>query len=219
MIVTKFAAALLLAYLVGAIPVGLMVGRLVRGVDVREYGSGKIGATNVLRTAGVGAGTAVLVGDVLKGVLAVILAGLIMGGGRFYVGGIEVGARLAQGLALLAAVVGHNWPVYVRFKGGRGTAVLAGGGLVLAWWATLICVFIFGLVIYVSRWVSLGSISGAFCGIVLLIILAFFGLRPWEYAISIALSSALVIGAHWDNIVRLVQGKERKLGQRAERRT
>jgi len=219
MIVAKFIAALLLAYLIGAIPMGLIVSKLSRGVDVRGYGSGKTGFTNVLRTAGVGAGVGVLAGDVGKGALAVVFAGLIVGNGHFDLAGAEVGYELVRGLAVLLAIVGHNWPIYVGFKGGRGAAVLVGGGLALIWWVALICVAVMVAVVYLFRWVSLGTLSGVFCGIVLFILLAIFAPVPWEYALGIALGGALVIGAHWDNIVRLVQGRERKLGQSGERRT
>ena len=218
MIVGQYISAVVLAYLLGAIPVGLIVSKLGGRVDVREYGSGKTGATNVLRTLGLKAGVIVFVGDLVKGALAVVFAWLIVGESVFYIGGSEIGFKLAQGLALMIVVMGHNWPVFTRFKGGRGMTTFAGGAMVLSWWVVLIGLALWGLVIYLSRYVSLGSISACLYAIVIYVLLAAFGLQSWSAAMGIGLGASLVIFAHRDNIGRLLRGEEAKLGQRGLRK-
>ena len=127
MIIAKFVIVVLLGYLLGSIPFGLLISRRMARVDVREHGSGKIGATNVLRTAGKKAAAMVAGMDVLKGVLAVVFAGLIVGRGYLVVGNFGLGALVAQVLAALAAVAGHNWSVFLKFRGGRVWPPLWGG--------------------------------------------------------------------------------------------
>ena len=123
MIIAKFAAVVILGYLLGSIPFGLLIGRRGAKVDVRQYGSGKVGATNVLRAAGRKAAVTVAGLDLLKGVLAVVFAGLIFGRGYLVVGNFALGALVAQVMAALAAIAGHNWSVFLKFHGGRGVAV------------------------------------------------------------------------------------------------
>ena len=117
MIIAKFVAVIILGYLLGSIPFGVMIGRRRAQVDVRDYGSGKTGATNVLRTAGSKAAAAVAVLDISKGALAVVFAGLIVSGDYLVIGTIGLGTLVAQVLAALAAVAGHIWPVFLKFHG------------------------------------------------------------------------------------------------------
>ncbi|MEE9284849.1 MAG: glycerol-3-phosphate acyltransferase, partial [Dehalococcoidia bacterium] len=151
--------AVLLGYLIGAIPLGLVLGKMLKGVDIRDYGSGKIGMANVLRTVGVKAAVAVFLFDLGKGVAAVFIAkGL---GDATYV---EV-------LAAGAAFAGHNWSVFIRFTGGRGVNTGLGGFFAMAplWAAGAIGTGV--VIIGLSRYVSLGSLAGATFGLVALLVL------------------------------------------------
>lgn len=203
-----------LGYLLGALPFGLILGKLFRGVDVRDYGSGKTGMTNVMRTAGVPIALLVLALDMVKAVLAVVLARIL-----FDSPGVETGAAIAT-------LVGHNWPVFVGFRGGRGTAPGWAALIVLSPLAGLVASLIGLSAIAVSRYVSLGSILGTLSGIITLIVLASLGLvvyeasdsfwfAPAEYMWFAVIGAALVIGLHKDNIQRLISGTERKIGQPA----
>jgi len=201
-------------YLLGALPFGLMLGKLFGGVDVRDYGSGKTGMTNVLRTAGIPAALLSLALDMGKAVLAVLLARIF-----FDSPGVEAAAAIA-------ALVGHNWPVFVGFRGGRGTAPGWGALIILSPLAGLVATLIGLSAVALSRYVSLGSILGTLSGIITLIALAVLGIvvegdsdALWfadaEYIWFAVIGAALVIGLHKDNIQRLISGTERKLGQSA----
>lgn len=196
------AATLAAAYLLGGIPWGLLLGWWLRGIDVREHGSGKTGTTNAARTLGWRISLAVFALDLLKGSAAVLLArGL-------------TGDPLVEALAGLAAVVGHCWSPYIRFSGGRGVAAGIGGALALAPWAVLMVLPPGLLVLRLTRYVSLASLLGA-GGVGLAITVgAALGWTPAPYALYGLLGSALVIAKHHDNIHRLVTGTERKLGER-----
>jgi glycerol-3-phosphate acyltransferase PlsY len=193
MMMAKFAAAIIIGYLLGSIPFGLLLTRRYARVDVTKYGSGKIGATNVLRTAGRKVAIMVAVTDILKGVLAVIFAGLIVGKGYLVVDGIGFGALVAEVLAALAAVVGHNWSVFLKFRGGRGVATFFGGLVALCPPAA-----IFG-----------GEI---------IVILTVMNNFPIEYLFYALVGTVIIFVMHRDNIARLVSGKERKLGEKAKRK-
>jgi glycerol-3-phosphate acyltransferase PlsY len=201
------ALAVALAYLVGAVPLGLVLGKLLRGIDIRDHGSGKIGATNVLRSVGGKAAVAVLVFDLGKGVVAVFIA---KGLGD---------ARYVEVLAPIAAVAGHNWSVFIRFTGGRGVNAGLGGLFALTpIWAAIALGS--GLaVIAASRYVSLGSVTGAVFTLILMLVLAILGKEPWEYFAYTAVGVPVIIYAHRDNVVRLWRGEERRLGQKAEQLT
>lgn len=192
------------AYLMGSVPFGLLATRLAKGVDVRDYGSGKTGMTNVLRIAGVRAGFVVLVLDMSKGALAVVIARLVWD---------SPGLAAAAGLSVL---LGHLWPVFIGFRGGRGTATGMGALVALSPLAGLATATV-GLPMLVAfRYVSLGSISGAITGAATLLILSLVGFHPTIYALYGVVGGALVLAKHHDNIRRLLTGRERKLGQTGE---
>lgn len=212
--IAQFVAVVAIAYLLGSIPFGLILGRLKSGVDIREYGSGKTGATNVMRTAGTGFGMLTIVLDVAKATGAVILATIIIGSDS---GGVTVGGmflhwqQVAQVAAGLAVVAGHNRPIFARFKGGRG---------VTAYFGTLFAIYppagIFGAQIVAiaalrSRHMSLGSILGASAALCLVIPLTVAYSFPPIYLAYCSLAVALLIHQHLDNIKRLRQGTERRL--------
>ncbi|HVA88917.1 MAG TPA: glycerol-3-phosphate 1-O-acyltransferase PlsY [Chloroflexota bacterium] len=202
--VVRYADAILLGYLLGAIPIGLIVGKLIKGIDVREYGSGKTGATNALRTLGNLPAGLVVLGDVLKGLGAILVAHVL------------VDTAAATSLAGLAATVGHIWPIYAGFRGGRGVLVSFGIFWLICWPAALISSGVGFTVIAISRMVSLGVLSGAAIGVVATVpFVARFNYSPWVFIYAL-LSASLMVGRHLDNIERLRAGTERKLGQPAQ---
>ena len=206
----RYAAALPLAYLIGALPWGYVVLHLHRGIDIREYGSGRTGVSNALRTAGFRLAGLVLLLDLAKGIGAVLLA-------RYLIGGAT--AEVAAGLLALA---GHNWPVFLGFRGGRGIAPGLGGLAVMSPLSAVLGLVVFVPTCLISRYLSLGSILGVIsaCGTLLVLILLRF--NPWGlssnlYLIYGLLGGAVIIWQHRDNIQRLLQGTERRIGNPATR--
>jgi glycerol-3-phosphate acyltransferase PlsY len=215
MIIARFVGVVIIAYLLGSIPFGLIIGRLKKGVDIREQGSGKTGATNLMRVAGTKLGVLALVLDVVKATGAVLLAAVIVdrGAGVLTVGGVSVYFQhIAQVVAGLAAVAGHNWPVFARFRGGRG---------VTAYFGTLFAIFppagIFGAEVLAiaalrSRHMSLGSLLGALATWCLMLPLTIvYHLLPPIYLVYGFVVIALIAYQHRDNMKRLRQGTERQL--------
>jgi len=200
--------AAILGYLLGAIPFGLLIGRWTRGIDLRAYGSHRTGATNALRTLGARAAAGVFVLDVAKGVAAVLIARLLFGADPM--------VEWAAALAGLAAIVGHNWSVFIGFTGGRGVATSAGALGAMTPWTLVILLPIVVAVMWRTRYVSLGSIVGA---VGAPIITAFLSGVGWAsvQAIAYALASGLLVTvAHADNIGRLRAGTERRIGQKEQ---
>ena len=218
MIIAKFVAVVLIGYLLGSIPFGVLIGRRSARVDVRQHGSGKTGATNVLRVAGRKAAALVVTLDLLKGLLAVVFAGLIFSGDYLVVGdsGLWWLARSAQVLAASAAVAGHNWPVFLKFKGGRGVATFFGGLVALCPPAALFGGEILIIGAGLTRYVSLGSIAGVVGAFAILVPLTIINGFPIEYLVYALIGAVFIIVVHRDNIVRLMSGKERKLGEKIE---
>lgn len=200
--------AAILGYLLGAVPFGLIIGRLTRGIDIRQYGSHRTGATNALRTLGTSAAAAVFVLDVAKGVAAVLIARLLFSADPL--------VEWAAATAGFAAIVGHDWSVFIGFTGGRGVATSAGALAAMSVWAILLLAPLVVLVIWRTRYVSLGSISGALGAPVITAVLAAAGAATVA-AIAYALASGLLVtAAHADNIGRLRAGTERKVGQKEQ---
>jgi acyl phosphate:glycerol-3-phosphate acyltransferase len=214
MMIAEFVAVVVIAYLLGSIPFGLIIGKLKSGVDIREQGSGKTGATNLMRVAGTKLGVLTIVLDVVKATGAVMLAAVIIGrdSGVLTIGGVSVyWQHIAQVLAGLAAVAGHTWPVFAKFKGGRG---------VTAYFGTLFAIFppagIFGAEVVAiaalrSRHMSLGSLLGALAACCLMIPLTILYNFPPIYLAYGLVVTALLVYQHQDNIKRLRQGTERQL--------
>ncbi|MEO8510251.1 MAG: glycerol-3-phosphate 1-O-acyltransferase PlsY [Chloroflexota bacterium] len=199
---------ILLGYLLGAIPVGLIIGRLTRGIDIREFGSHRTGATNALRTLGARTAATVFALDLAKGAVAVVLAYVL------YAAGPPGSAPWVAAAAGFAAVVGHIWSVFIRFTGGRGVATSTGALLALAPLAVLILAPIVVVVMWRWRYVSLGSVMGSLLAPLAVLVLAAVGAAPWAavaYALAVGL---LVTWAHRDNIARLRAGTERRIGQK-----
>ena len=217
MIIAKFAAVVLIGYLLGSIPFGLLIGKRSNNVDVRQYGSGKIGATNVLRAAGRKAAALVVFLDVSKGALAVVFAGLIIGKSYLVVGDFGLGALVAQVLAALAAMAGHNWSVFLKFHGGRGVATFMGGLIALCPVAAIFGGEIFIIGAGLTKFASLGSIAGTVGTYAILVPLTIMNGFPIEYLAYALIGTIVVIVMHRGNIRRLVSGKERKLGEKAKK--
>ncbi len=217
MIIAKFVAVVIISYLLGSIPFGLLISKRRGGVDVRKYGSGKIGATNVLRTAGKKAATIVAGLDLLKGVLAVVFAGLIFGKGYLVVGDIALGTMVAQVVAALAAMAGHIWSVFLKFRGGRGVATFFGGLIALCPVAALFGGEILIIGAGLTKFASLGSIAGAVGTYAILVPLTIMNGFPVEYLTYALIGTIVIIVMHRGNISRLITGRERKLGIKAEK--
>jgi glycerol-3-phosphate acyltransferase PlsY len=202
------AAAIAGGYLLGAIPVGLIVGRMVGGVDLRDYGSRRTGATNAMRTLGTGWGAAVLLLDLLKGLVAVLGSRLL-----FDAPSADAGEWVAAA-AGLAAVIGHNWSIFIRFSGGRGVATTGGGLLALAPLAVAVLVPAMLLVIWRWRYVSAASLAGALGAILVTTLLVLIGLGSWPSVGYALATGAIVVASHADNIARLRAGTERRIGEK-----
>jgi len=215
-IVAKFAAVALIGYFLGAVPFGVMIARRSAKVDVTTFGSGKTGATNVLRVAGKKAAAAVVVFDVLKGFLPVVFAALIFNGEYVLTGSTSPWwlSRSAQVVAALAAIAGHKWSVFLHFKGGRGVAPFFGGLFGLCPAAALFGGEILILGACLTRYASLGSISGAVAAYAILIPLTILNGFPVEFLVYALVGAVFIIVVHRDNISRLLAGKERRIGER-----
>jgi acyl phosphate:glycerol-3-phosphate acyltransferase len=209
----------IIGYLWGSIPAGYWIGKLIRGkdFDIRAYGSHKIGMTNVLRTLGRGPALFVLIFDLSKGIGPTLIATLVP---FFY--GTGWGYGWGPTVAGLAALIGHIYPVFIGFKGGRGVLTGAGALLIISPLTFFISFVTLAIAILTSRYVSLGSIVGSLttiiCGIVFYFIgllnPAFFGKVTLAQLIFLLIGPAIVIIVHYDNIGRLLSGTERKLGQK-----
>ncbi len=220
MILIQLVSIAIIGYLWGSIPAGYWMGKLLRGkdFDIRAYGSHKIGATNVLRTLGKAPAVIVFVFDLSKGVGPTLLASLVP---FFY------GSGWGPTVAGLAALLGHCYPVFIGFRGGRGVLTGAGVLLVLSPLTFILdAVITFGTIV-ISRYVSLGSIVGSLtalvCGVLFFIIghfdPTFIGKVSFAQMVFMVVGPVLVIIFHYDNIGRLLAGTERKIGQKVNPET
>ncbi|HUT96861.1 MAG TPA: glycerol-3-phosphate 1-O-acyltransferase PlsY [Dehalococcoidales bacterium] len=217
-IIIKLISVAIIGYLLGSIPIGYLLGRRQGKVDIRTQGSGKTGATNVFRTAGRKWGLLVAVLDICKGALAVVIAGLIVGGEYLLVGDTSLWWLLtsAQVLAALAAVTGHIWPIFLKFKGGRGVATFFGGLIALCPVAALFGGEVLIIGALSTRFVSLGSLAGAVGSYAILVPLTILNGFPVEYLFYAVVGGIIIFVMHRDNIRRLMSGKERRLGDKAD---
>jgi glycerol-3-phosphate acyltransferase PlsY len=200
------------AYLLGSIPVGYLLVRFFLKQDVRSIGSGNIGATNVLRSGSKGLGAATFLLDMLKGCFAVYLGALI---GILLAPDAQV--RNMQALAALSAVLGHVFPVWLRFKGGKGVATGFGVFLVAAPTSALAAIAVFALVLLLTRYVSLASILGAASFPFFAWMLVRGERPPFFIAVQFAVS-LLLIAKHRQNIRRLLDGTESRFGASSQQK-
>lgn len=186
------------SYLIGAIPTGFLMAKLVKGVDIRTVGSGNPGATNVFRSVGAAAGIITFLFDALKGYLPVFVVAKMSGGGHVY----------WWILAGLCAIVGHVWTVFLGFKGGKGVATACGVFFALMPAATFFTFTFFLIIVYFTRYISVGSISAA----AFLPAFAWVTGQPKVLCGFAAIVGLLVIIKHRNNIARLIKGTENKFG-------
>ena len=203
-------AAALGSYLLGAVPIGLLVGKVFGSVDVRDSGSGRTGATNVLRTLGWKAAVPVVLLDLFKGSVAVIASGFIA----------DTPGEVAGAVAV---VVGHSRSIFIGFGGGRGVIPAGGAALALVWPAAIIGTIVGILIIALTRYVSLGSLLGTATCVGIMVAFAVMGLAPplldavpFIVGPLAVVGGAIIIYAHRDNIQRLIHGTERRFGRPAE---
>jgi glycerol-3-phosphate acyltransferase PlsY len=193
----------ILAYSLGSVPTALWVSRSQFNIDIRDYGSGNSGATNTFRVMGPRWGTFVMMVDLLKGLLAVKLAYLL----PYYVANDFARTNFQIGLGL-AAVLGHIFPIWAEFRGGKGVATLFGLVLGISPWTALGCIGVFLLVLYLTRFVSLSSILASLAFPVFILVV--FNVENHTYRIFAVTVALMVILTHQKNIGRLIRGVESK---------
>jgi acyl phosphate:glycerol-3-phosphate acyltransferase len=193
-------ALVVASFLIGAVPWGYVAGKASRGIDLRTVGSGGTGATNVLRALGPRASALVALLDILKGLLPVVFARLA---------GFDAAWAAA---AAVATVVGHCWSPFIGFKGGKGVATGAGAAIALFPYV-LVIVPVMAVVVWTTKYVSLGSLIAAGLGALLAVTFAAAGMLDWASAIAIVAIAGIIAVRHEGNIRRLLRGSERRIGE------
>ena len=211
------AVLLIAAYLLGSIPTGYLAGRLLKEIDIREHGSKSTGATNVFRVLGTKPAIAVLLVDVLKGVLAISLMRLVVllpGVVTTVPATVDINRwhPWLMTVAALIAILGHSKSIWIGFTGGKSAATGLGVFLGLAWPVGLGALFTFCTVLALSRFVSLSSISAAAIGFVLMLVFQ----EPFPFQLMAAIGGLYVILRHRSNIQRLLSGDEPRIGQKVQ---
>ena len=201
----QYALVLPVAYILGSVPWGFLITLAVKRVDIREYGSGKIGTSNVLRSAGGPFAVIALGLDLSKGLLAVFLAKAVSD---------SANVEVAAGLVVLA---GHNWPIFLGFRGGRGIATGVGGLLVMEPIAAGLAFASFAPVTFLTKYLSLGSITAVVVAFLSVLVLVLLDHSSASYLLYSGIGGAIIIWQHRDNIQRILRGTERRLGQSARR--
>ncbi|MCI0900183.1 MAG: glycerol-3-phosphate 1-O-acyltransferase PlsY [Chloroflexi bacterium] len=199
----RYSAVLPLAYLLGSISWGYMMMQWKMGVDVREFGSGRTGMSNVLRTGGVKAAVVVLTLDIAKGVIAVVIARAV------------IGTTAAEVAAALIVLAGHNWPVFLQFKGGRGILTALGGLALMVPVAAIVATATFLTITALSRYISLGSVVGVMIAALTILALGLADVNSDVYMVYGFIACAMLVWQHRDNLQRIRNGNERRLGHPA----
>lgn len=192
---------ILVSYLIGNFCTAYVIGRTVFKKDIREYGSGNAGATNALRVFGAKAGAIAFVGDALKGILAIIIGFHLMGYDGMILGGIFV-------------AIGHNWPVFLKFEGGKGIATTIGVVTMIKPLLALFIIIFSISIVYKTKYVSLGSLIGSIILPIITIFLVLFNKADMNFLFLTLILSIMAVLKHRSNIIRLINGKERKLGNK-----
>ncbi|MFA8437987.1 glycerol-3-phosphate 1-O-acyltransferase PlsY [Pueribacillus sp. YX66] len=193
--------SIIIGYLLGSISFSYLLGKYIKKVDIRKYGSGNAGATNTLRVLGKGPAIAVLLLDIAKGIVAVMISSLL--GGEEWV----------PFLAGLFAIIGHNWPIFFGFRGGKGIATTIGVLLVLVPYPALLAGVGAIILIFLTRYVSLGSLVFT---LLTPIFILFFDQYPISFFYSALIFTLLSIWQHRVNIKKLIQGNENKIGEKSK---
>lgn len=210
------ALAIGIGYALGSIPIGLIVGRVTRGIDVRDYGSGVTGATNVIRTSGWKAGVIVIVGDIAKGIAPVYI-GIALAKTADVTPHDDRAWVAAAGA--FAAVCGHIWPVFASFRGGRAVATGFGAALAMNPLASLAMIPVAAVLVGTTRIMSLMSVTMAPLLALFFILLAVLDISPPAYAAYASGAAALIVWKHRPNIERLLTGTEPRIGRGGSKRT
>lgn len=197
----KIALVITICYLLGSIPFGYIVGKLFKKIDIRELGSGNIGATNVFRILGPSLASLVLIGDIGKGILSIYLV-------RF----LNIDNLLISTIAGLVVICGHDWSLFLGFKGGKGIATTFGVVFALNPTISILALIIWGVVLITTRYVSLSSIFA----IISIFIFTILFKQPYEYIVFSAIILVLGVFNHKENIKRLKSKKEKKFGEKVE---
>ena len=209
----KLAIMIILSYLLGSIPFGLIISKLFKGIDIREYGSKSAGFTNVFRVIGILPAIIVLVLDIGKGVVGVLLASQIS------LNQVPLNPILIQLIAGIFVILGHIFPVFADFRGGKGVATTAGVFLALLPSEFILVLIIFLVTVAFTRYISLGSLLASFC-LPLVLILERYCIKkpvPIELIIITLILCFLIFYTHRQNIKRLLNGTENKFGEKSKR--
>ena len=183
------------SYLIGSISTSVIISKLILKDDVRKHGSGNPGTSNMMRTFGIKLGLLVLVLDMLKGFIAAYIGLVVIGQEGVYYGA-------------LASVLGHNWPIFMKFKGGKGVATTVGASLVMIPWGTGIAILVFLVVLFTTKYFSLGSLS---CLFTIWLMVLLFHFSDTEMFMTSTLLTVLSLFQHRENIKRLIAGNENKM--------
>ena len=201
----KYILIVTLSYLIGNISCSYIISKFMYGTDIRTKGSKNAGTTNALRTFGFKAGFATFLGDYFKGTIAVLIS-------AFIAEKLKIDIDLARYISVIAVVCGHNWPVFLKFKGGKGVATTYGSLLAVAPLPTVFCMIFFMIVVGVTRYVSVGSMLGVFLFPILMFIR-----RDYMGVWVCIVLSILVVYKHRENIRKLINGNERRLEFKKEK--
>jgi glycerol-3-phosphate acyltransferase PlsY len=196
--VSRYAVAMVIGYLLGAMPIGYLIGKL-RGVNVLQHGSGRTGGTNVMRAAGLWAAVLTVFGDGIKGLLAVGIGMLL------------IGTPAAKVLAGLAAIIGHNWSVFLGWRGGAGAITNVGVVVGIYYPAMIVMVVIGFIALLASRMASVATLSTVTAELLFFVSLALLGYVPWAYAVYGLMAGIVIVIALLPNIRRILAGTERQL--------
>lgn len=203
-----------IGYALGSVQFGLIIGRITRGVDIREYGSGATGATNVIRTAGAKAGVLVIVLDIAKGIVPFYI-GIALG----HAAGLDHDRRAWVAAAgAFAAVCGHVWPAWAGFRGGKAVASGFGAALAMNPLAAAAMIPVAAAIVVTARMMSLMSVVMSPLMALFFVLLAALGISPWAYAAYAAGAAAVILYRHRPNIERLLAGTEPRIGEGGQRR-
>ena len=212
MIVGEFVLVALIGYLMGAIPFALIISKRMAGIDISKYGSGNLGGTNVLRVLGFKAGAIVMALDLAKAFVPVMLARFIIGDNVLTIAGFALNWQWGQVITALMVMVGHSWSVYIKFRGGKGAAAYFGGWFAIWPVAALVGGAILIVTVWLSRYMSLGSILGSLGILCLFVVLTLIDMSPPVYLIYSVVAAALIVYQHRSNISRLQAGTESRMG-------
>ena len=212
MIVGKFILVAVIGYLMGAIPFALIISKRMAGIDISKHGSGNLGGTNVLRVLGFKAGALVMALDIAKAFVPVMMAKFIIGDDVLPIAGFALNWQWGQVITALMVMVGHSWSVYIKFRGGKGAAAYFGGWFAIWPVAALVGGAILILTVWLSKYMSLGSIISSLGILCLFAVLTLVDVSPPVYLVYSVVAAGLIVYQHRSNISRLQAGTESRMG-------